>query len=67
MAGPSGKSRGAVVRGADSHVVMNPASLSSARRHTPGMMYHPVLPGMRVTVETPVLRACLFQLINYII
>jgi hypothetical protein len=67
MAGPYGQSRGAVVCGAYSHVIMNPVSLSSARRHTPGMMYHPVLPGMRVTVETPVLRACLFQLIDYII
>jgi hypothetical protein len=43
--------------GAASLVVMNLASPSNVSRRTPGMVYHPVLPGMRVIVETPALRS----------
>jgi hypothetical protein len=50
--GSHGQSYGAVVRGADSPIVMSPFSPTSMRRHTLGIVYHPVLPGIQVTIET---------------
>jgi hypothetical protein len=49
------QSRGAVMRGVASPIVMSPVSPSSMCRHTLDMVRRPVLPGIRVTVETPVL------------
>jgi hypothetical protein len=46
-----------VVHGATPPFVMNLVSPYNMRRRTPGMVYCLVLPGMRVTVETLVLRS----------
>jgi hypothetical protein len=46
-----------VVHGPASSFVMSLVSPSYVRRHTPGMVYHPILSGMWVTLETPVLRS----------
>jgi hypothetical protein len=46
---------GAVMQ-ATSAVITSPASPASARRHTLGMVYCRVFSGMRVTIETQVLR-----------
>jgi hypothetical protein len=45
-----------VVHGVASSFVTSLVSPSFVRRHTPGMVYHPVLSGTWATVETPVLR-----------
>jgi hypothetical protein len=51
------QSLGAIVHGAALPDVTGPAPASSVRRHTLGMAYCPVLLGIRVIVETPVLRS----------
>jgi hypothetical protein len=57
VAGPVDQSLGAIVHGAALPDVTGPAPASSVRRHTLGMAYCPVLLGIRVIVETPVLRS----------
>jgi hypothetical protein len=46
-----------VVRGATPPFVMNLVSPYNMHKRTPGMVYCLVLPSMRVTMETPVLRS----------
>jgi hypothetical protein len=45
------------VRSVASPVVMSPVSSSVVCRHTPSIAYRDVISGMRVTVETPVLKS----------
>jgi hypothetical protein len=56
MADPSGQSHGAIVRGTASLFVMNPTSPSSVCRHTSSILHCPIVLGMRVIIETLVLR-----------
>jgi hypothetical protein len=57
VTGLVGQSRRVVVRGAVSPVVMSPTPPASMRRHTLDMVYCSVFSGIRITVETLVLRS----------
>jgi hypothetical protein len=55
--GLTGQSNDVVVCGVALPFIMTPTSPYNMHRHTPDMVHCPVLPGMRVTVETPVLKS----------
>jgi hypothetical protein len=46
-----------VVCGVALPFIMTPMLPYNMHRHTPDMVHCPILPGMRVTVETPVLKS----------
>lgn len=55
---------GRVWYGDASPVFMNPASPSGVRRHTTGMAYYSIIYGMRVTIETPMLRSPMIGIVR---